>query len=185
MHPYVRKTLLSKFQFEGSVEVDGQYIACIHPIEWYGNDNAFEIDVHRKRLGKISAFKELHNYLIEMTQSGTIGRQEAVSMLPPLLLDAQPNDIVLDMCAAPGSKTLQLLERVHGHAGFVIANDADSHRACMLINQTGRLRSNNIVVTNHLGQHFPSFAVDRVLCDVPCSGDGTLVFMCLSVNIIA
>ena len=134
MHPYVRKTLLSKFQFEGSVEVDGQYIACIHPIEWYGNDNAFEIDVHRKRLGKISAFKELHNYLIEMTQSGTIGRQEAVSML---------------------------------------------------INQTGRLRSNNIVVTNHLGQHFPSFAVDRVLCDVPCSGDGTLVFMCLYVNIIA
>lgn len=185
MHTCVRETLLTKFHFEGSVEVDGQQITCIHPIEWYGKDNAFEIDVHRRRLGKISAFKELHQYLIELTQNGTIERQEAVSMLPPLLLDVQPTDIVLDMCAAPGSKTFQLLERVHGHSGFVIANEADSRRAYMLVNQTGHLRSNNIVITNHLGQQFPFITVDRVLCDVPCSGDGTLVTMHVATDSLA
>ena len=39
-------------------------------------------------------------------------RQEAVSMIPALLLGAKPGDVVLDMCASPGSKTKQLLEDV-------------------------------------------------------------------------
>lgn len=77
---------------------------------------------------------------------GDIVRQEAVSMLPPLLLDVQPEHQVLDMCAAPGSKTTQLLEdlaRSHAtHAaasssssaprGVVVANDCSYDRACLL-----------------------------------------------------
>lgn len=70
-------------------------------------------------------------------------------MIPPLFLDVQPHHRVLDMCAAPGSKTCQLIEFIHGHSmdtnpagapavvgqahltcsGVVIANDADSVRA--------------------------------------------------------
>ena len=41
--------------------------------------------------------------------AGLIARQELVSMIPPLFLDVQPDDIILDMCAAPGSKTSQIL----------------------------------------------------------------------------
>lgn len=176
MHSIVRSTLLSKFQFSGEVEYEGLRIPCIHPVSWYENENAFQLDIHRKKVGKIEEFKELHQYMIEMTASGVISRQELVSMLPPLLLDVSSSDVVLDMCAAPGSKTLQLLERVHGHDGIVIANDADSHRACMLVNQTGHIVSNNIIVTNHLGQLFPDLGlIDKIICDVPCSGDGTLV----------
>ncbi len=44
---------------------------------------------------------------------GNISRQEAVSMIPPLLLDVKPHHKVLDMCAAPGSKTAQLVEFLH------------------------------------------------------------------------
>jgi 16S rRNA C967 or C1407 C5-methylase (RsmB/RsmF family) len=44
---------------------------------------------------------------------GNISRQEAVSMIPPLMLDVQPHHIVLDMCAAPGSKTGQIIEMIH------------------------------------------------------------------------
>ena len=75
--------------------------------------------------------------MIALTSSGHIGRQEAVSMLPPMFLDVDPNDIVLDMCAAPGSKTLQILERVHRSegGGIVVANDADSKRAYLLVHQ--------------------------------------------------
>lgn len=54
-------------------------------------------------------------------------------MLPPLLLDPQPTDFVLDMCAAPGSKTCQLLEIVN--KGLIIANDVDSKRGFMLSHQ--------------------------------------------------
>ena len=152
----------------------------------------------------MEAFKDLHQYMIALTLSGHIGRQEAVSMLPPMFLDVHPNDIVLDMCAAPGSKTLQILEKVQkqdGH-GIVVANDADSKRAYLLVHQVSHLKSSHIIVTTHLGQQYPflrfhprgnfisrfdeeprgsgdsvcqSGSFDRVLCDVPCSGDGTLV----------
>lgn len=44
---------------------------------------------------------------------GHISRQEAVSMIPPLLLNPDSNHLVLDMCAAPGSKTAQLIEMMH------------------------------------------------------------------------
>lgn len=46
--------------------------------------------------------------------SGLISRQELVSMLPPLYLNIQHDDIVLDLCAAPGSKTSQILEMIYG-----------------------------------------------------------------------
>ena len=176
MHEIVRKELLERFHFDGSVEFEGRDIACIHPSPWYANDCAFQLDVSRKKLGKIDALKELRAYLIEMTEAGVMSRQEAVSMLPPLLLDVRPTDVVLDMCAAPGSKTLQVLERVNGQEGLVIANDADYRRAYMLVNQTSHLPSTNLVVTSHPGQSFPAIPqVDKVVCDVPCSGDGTLV----------
>lgn len=63
------------------------------------------------------------------TETGSISRQEAVSMIPPLVLDVKPHHKVLDTCAAPGSKTSQIIEALHADAdgsipsGFVIAND--------------------------------------------------------------
>jgi 16S rRNA C967 or C1407 C5-methylase (RsmB/RsmF family) len=51
----------------------------------------------------------LHSYIQKASDSGLITRQELVSMLPPLYLDVKSSDIILDMCAAPGSKTSQLL----------------------------------------------------------------------------
>ena len=67
-------------------------------------------------------------------------------MLPPLLLGIESHHAVFDMCAAPGSKTSQMIEMIaekemqefnelnlfNEVKGFVIANDADSKRAFML-----------------------------------------------------
>lgn len=105
----------------------------------------------------MEAFKDLHKYMIALTLSGHIGRQEAVSMLPPMFLDVQKDDIVLDMCAAPGSKTLQILEKLQkqGGSGIVVANDADSKRAYLLVHQVSHLKSSRIIVTTHLGQQYP------------------------------
>lgn len=61
-------------------------------------------------------------------------------MIPVTLLKPEPGHAVLDMCAAPGSKTIQILEYLHAQSedkvrtnGFVIANDADAKRAYMLV----------------------------------------------------
>ena len=69
-------------------------------------------------------------------------RQETVSMIPPLVLDVKPHHKVLDMCAAPGSKTAQLIEAIHSSVeddvvpeGLVVANDADNSRCYMLVHQ--------------------------------------------------
>ena len=145
-------------------------------------------------------------------------------MIPPLLMDIKPGMVVMDMCAAPGSKTAQLIEMVHAGeelrmkktvqvtkqpdepssdepfagqdgdwsdegrtTGLLIANDMDYKRAHMLIHQVKRLSSPNLIVTNHDATMFPSIKIpreqgvpqnrylkfDRILVDVPCSGDGT------------
>lgn len=60
-------------------------------------------------------------------------------MLPPIFLDIKNSDLVFDLCAAPGSKTTELLElmyssvdELHKVKGCVIANDVDIKRAFML-----------------------------------------------------
>ena len=109
-------------------------------------------------------------------------------MVPPEVLEVRPGQRVLDMCAAPGSKTQQLLECSAGSleatcGGMVIANDAEYRRCHLLVHQAKRLNSPLLVVTNHDAQMLPTrldvdgsgrLRFDRILCDVPCSGDGTL-----------
>ena len=91
------------------------------------------------------------------------------------------------MCAAPGSKTIQVIEALHSNGeqlneGFVIANDMDAKRAYMLTHQARRLNLPAMFVTNNDARKFPNLKsgfdrkniqFDRILCDVPCSGDGT------------
>lgn len=116
-------------------------------------------------------------------------------MVPPLLLDVRPGHKVLDMCAAPGSKTAQIVEALHATEnqdgipgslsiltidGLVLANDSDGKRCHILIHQLQRLQTPCLIVTNHEAQMLPGIRIkgeggelqsilfDRILCDVPC-----------------
>jgi len=159
-------------------------------LPWYPDKLAYQLNLTRTDIRKSEAYHKLHNFLISETESGNISRQETVSMLPPLVLDVQPHHKVLDMCAAPGSKTAQLIEALHREegrmpAGLVVANDADNKRCYMLVHQAKRLQSPCFCITNHDAANMPTFMTtgadgvqrrllfDRVLCDVPCTGDGT------------
>nr|CAH7766451.1 unnamed protein product [Callosobruchus chinensis] len=163
----------------------------IFPLPWYPNKLAWQMELTRKDIRRNEAYYKLHNFLISETENGTISRQEAVSMIPPLLLDVQPHHKILDMCAAPGSKTAQLLEMLHANddpipSGYVIANDVDNKRCYMLVHQAKRLNSPCVAIINHDSAVLPNLystlpdgsteqvKFDRVLCDVPCAGDGTM-----------
>lgn len=114
------------------------------------------------------------NFIVTQTSVGNIQRQEVVSMLPVFLMNLKKCHSVLDMCAAPGSKTKQLLEIV-GDDGLVVANEVKSKRLEILVSECCKLPSKSLLVIKHDASKMPIFKndFDRVLCDVPCSGDAT------------
>ncbi|KAJ3149520.1 tRNA (cytosine(34)-C(5))-methyltransferase [Geranomyces michiganensis] len=173
-------------------EVDGVKVEVPKPLPWYPQNLGWVSNLSRQALRKSPQLARFHRFLVAETEVGNISRQEVVSMIPVELLDVKPHHVVLDMCASPGSKTAQILEALHADEtdaipeGIVIANDADQERCYMLVKQAKRLQSPCLMVTNHDGQQFPSIyysakdserqstlRFDRILADVPCTGDGT------------
>ncbi|CAH1803381.1 unnamed protein product [Owenia fusiformis] len=175
------------------IEIEGKKVDPPSTLPWYPDGCGWQINLTKQMVRKSPPLEKLHKFLISETESGNISRQEAVSMIPPLLMDIKPHHKVLDMCAAPGSKTAQLIEYLHADEsiklpeGFVIANDADNKRCYMMTHQVKRLASPNFMIINHDASTMPNIFLsdpgagekkclmyDRVLADVPCSGDGTM-----------
>ena len=101
--------------------------------------------------------------------------QEAASMLPPEVMEIEEGQLVLDMCASPGSKSTQIAQLLNG-TGLVVCNDITGKRLKPLglnIQRTGAL---NAVVTRGDGRRFSKLGevFDRVLADAPCSGTGAI-----------
>lgn len=63
-------------------------------------------ELSRAELRQIPELKSFHRCLVDETETGRVFRQEKVSMIPVTLLKPSPGESVLDMCAAPGSKTI-------------------------------------------------------------------------------
>ena len=92
----------------------------------------------------------------------------AAPALAPLL-----GERVLDLCAAPGGKAGHLADLI-GPAGCVVANEVNELRARGLLGNIYRMGHANFAVTVGDGRALPeSSTFDRVLADVPCSGEGT------------
>eukprot|EP00770_Monocercomonoides_exilis_P001634 MONOS_1623.1-p1 / transcript=MONOS_1623.1 / gene=MONOS_1623 / organism=Monocercomonoides_exilis_PA203 / gene_product=DEHA2F21384p / transcript_product=DEHA2F21384p / location=Mono_scaffold00029:157631-161574(-) / protein_length=1001 / sequence_SO=supercontig / SO=protein_coding / is_pseudo=false len=250
----------TRFHFDKPVMVGELEVSLPRPLPWFPNGLAWGCtEITRPMLAKSPELKEFFNWMKVATELGHISRQEAVSMIPPLLLKVEKGMTVIDLCAAPGSKTKQIVEKVigrdddneekissekaqkkqddsqkcelstaeqlFGDGGVVVANDADLKRCNILVHQLHRLRTTNFIVVNHDASMFPTIRVssssnnsasslslsdatpssssssssscsssscsltrtqqrlqslpppfyfERVLCDVPCSGDGTL-----------
>uniref|UniRef100_A0A803VYD7 tRNA (cytosine(34)-C(5))-methyltransferase n=1 Tax=Ficedula albicollis TaxID=59894 RepID=A0A803VYD7_FICAL len=165
------------------LEVDGQKVEMPQSLSWYPEELAWHTNLSRKILRKSPQLEKFHQFLVSETECGNISRQEAVSMIPPLLLNVSPHHKILDMCAAPGSKTAQLIEMLHADMnvpfpnGFVIANDVDNKRCYLLVHQAKRLNSPCIMVVNHDASSIPNLQIDvdgrkeilfydRILCDL-------------------
>jgi NOL1/NOP2/sun family putative RNA methylase len=126
------------------------------PFSWY--DLGLELDVEKP--GNL-----LENLM------GHIHVQEEISMVSPIVLDPKPEERVLDMCAAPGSKTTQIASMMENR-GLLVANDPANTRVASLRSNCERAGAINVVVTRYDGRRFPSTKFDRVLVDAPCTGQG-------------
>ena len=99
--------------------------------------------------------------------------QEAASMIPPIVLNPKPGEHVLDMCASPGAKTTQIGQYMKNR-GVLIANDYKIERIKSLGLNMQRMGIQNSVITMQEGRYFKNMQFDRILCDAPCSGTGTI-----------
>ena len=97
--------------------------------------------------------------------------QEPSAMSAAAYLPLEEDDLVLDLCAAPGGKATELASR----CGFLLANDISSSRARVLLKNLELSGNENFAVTaedpKRLLEFYPE-AFDAVLVDAPCSGEG-------------
>lgn len=132
------------------------------PLAWY--PGAFRVDAGAKP-GRSVAYA-----------AGLYHVQEEVSLLPALLLDPQPGERVLDLCAAPGGKTCQMAVYM-GDRGTLVANDRNRFRVGVMLRHLERLGVTCSVALQEDGANLGGARLglfDRVLADVPCSCEGTV-----------
>ena len=100
--------------------------------------------------------------------------QEPSAMIAASLLNPQPGEMFLDLCAAPGGKSTQAAARLGGE-GLLVSNEIHPARAKILSQNIERMGIRNAVVTNEdsgrLTKYFPAF-FDGIIVDAPCSGEG-------------
>ncbi len=103
---------------------------------------------------------------------GYIYIQEAASMIPPIVLDPKPNDIILDMAAAPGSKSTQIASYMD-NKGVLVSNDPNFKRVQALGLNIQRCGILNTIITTKDARYIKG-TFDKILLDAPCTGSGTI-----------
>jgi 16S rRNA (cytosine967-C5)-methyltransferase len=114
--------------------------------------------------------------LRRLAGEGRIYLQDEASQLVSHVLDAQPGERVLDVCAAPGSKTTHIATRT-GDRVLVVGCDIHEHRLRTVMEAATRARLKSIravTLDATCALPFAEESFDRVLVDAPCSGTGTL-----------
>ncbi|OQS54206.1 nsun2 [Ecytonucleospora hepatopenaei] len=143
---------------------DGQCILTKHNID---------LESYKKE------YESFNEFLVNACEMGYVQRQEIVSMIPVNLLGVVEGDFVYEPCAAPGSKTKQILEKLKG-TGLLVSNDLSKQRINVLVTESKKNDSRNLVVTSNNAATIKykeskgTILFDKICCDVPCSGDGTI-----------
>lgn len=132
------------------------------PISWHPEAFCL-LNKTIRELQETEAYQKNHIYI-----------QGLASMLPVLALSPQPGETILDLCAAPGSKTGQIL-RIMQNKGLVTANEKIKNRFFKLKTNLDAQGYDNFSLTLKPGELFCKLApntFDRVLLDSPCSSEG-------------
>ena len=114
---------------------------------------------------------------LDIYEKGFIYIQSLSSMVPPIVLNPLPGEKVLDLTAAPGSKTTELAALMNNE-GHILANELDKIRCERLRYNVEKQGAEIIEVINgrgeKIGEKYPN-TFDKVLLDTPCSGEGRFI----------
>ncbi|TDT61168.1 RsmB/NOP family class I SAM-dependent RNA methyltransferase [Fonticella tunisiensis] len=151
-----------KYDINSLMEYFNRINVKFERVEWY-RDALIIKNAKEKDIRKLPIYCE-----------GMIYLQSLSSMIPPLVLKPEKGDKILDLTAAPGSKTTQIASIIEND-GFILANEVDKIRAerlkyNILLQQA---LSAEVHVENGIliGDKYPEY-FDKVLLDAPCSGEG-------------
>ncbi|MFX1524284.1 MAG: RsmB/NOP family class I SAM-dependent RNA methyltransferase [Promethearchaeota archaeon] len=134
----------------------------LEPIEWVSY--AFKITKETHNLGSLHEFLQGYYYL-----------QNVASMLPAIILNPNPKDIVIDMCAAPGSKATHLAQ-IMNNEGTLILIDRNRKRIPALEINLRRMGIVNSIVINMDSVNLSNLKIKahKILLDAPCTGEGLI-----------
>lgn len=139
------------------------------------NKISFSNSILLKEAFILNKVKESQITKLNCYNTGSIYLQNLSSMLPPLFLDLEKGQAILDMCAAPGGKTTEIASIIENE-GRIIANEINTIRRERLRYNLQKQGASCVEVTDMdgkvLGDKFNE-KFDRVLLDAPCSGEGT------------
>jgi len=155
---------LSEDEIKAKLDAMG---AELEPIEWC--PGAFHLLSDKRVLAESELFQDGHVYI-----------QNASSLIPGLAMQPQAGERILDVCGAPGGKTVHI-QALAGGGARIIANDAMKPRLSKLEEVLSTFHVNNAEITNFEGQFIDRHVddmgggqFDRILLDAQCSGEGML-----------
>jgi NOL1/NOP2/sun family putative RNA methylase len=134
----------------------------LKPIEWV--PYAFKVIKETMNLGSTHEYLQGYYYL-----------QNVASMMPAIILDPKPNDVVIDMCAAPGSKSTHLAQLMK-NKGTLILIDKNRKRIPALETNIRRMGIINSIVINMDAIDLSKLNIkaNKILLDAPCTGEGLI-----------
>ena len=138
-------------------EENVEYYFCTR--DWTGENLAFELKSHPP-LNSLGSFRAGGFYL-----------QDPSTLLAPVLLDAQPGETILDLCAAPGGKATFIAQQINNE-GKIIAHDSFADRLKLIRENCTRLGVTCATATATF--NFEPATFDRILVDAPCSNTGVM-----------
>ena len=150
----INKNVISNELFESIFDYEIKKIPYL--------DNGYYLMEENVKMG----FHPLHH-------AGALYMQDPSAMCVCESIDFPTDLLVLDLCAAPGGKSIQLAQRLSN--GILISNEIDKDRVKALYSNIERMGLNNVVVTNNAPIDFlKNFknSFDMILIDAPCSGEG-------------
>lgn len=138
------------------------------PVAWYPEAVILAQGTSHKAVEELEAY-----------QTGKLYLQSLSSMLPPLCLNPRSDADILDMCAAPGSKTSELCalsqDTTTGKCAHITACELSHPRAKRLRHNLSKLGCTTVTVMQTDSRHLDEFfSFDQILLDAPCTGSGTL-----------
>ncbi len=109
----------------------------------------------------------------QLFKAGCFSYQDRAAGAIVEVLDPKPNELILDVCCAPGTKTNYISELMK-NTGKIYASDIDKVRVSIAKKDLDRTKNSNIIweVKNAIKDSFP--IADRILVDVPCTGTGVI-----------